>query len=203
MPQRPLRIALYRGSAIGFYGRQGPSAIDEAHQDIHDEFSHQVCQKWEAIAQQANSDKTRVCLIRTGIVLASNGGALSKMLPAFRFGLGGPIANGQQFMSWIHIDDMVAVLLAAIEQPALSGVINATAPTPVSNQEFSETLGTVLSRPCMFRDPCLCLAYITGRVGRFNLIRTKCIRPRKLLDNHFKFQYPSLQKALTQLLLKS
>lgn len=190
------------GSAIGFYGRQGASAIDEAHQDIHDEFSHQVCQKWEAIAQQANSDKTRVCLIRTGIVLASNGGALSKMLPAFKFGLGGPIANGQQFMSWIHIDDMVAVLLAAIEQPALSGVINATAPTPVSNQEFSETLSTVLSRPCMFRVPAFVLRILLGESADL-ILYGQNVLPRKLLDNHFKFQYPSLQKALTQLLLKS
>lgn len=190
------------GSAIGFYGRQGASAIDEAHQDIHDEFSHQVCQKWEAIAQQANSDKTRVCLIRTGIVLASNGGALSKMLPAFRFGLGGPIANGQQFMSWIHIDDMVAVLLAAIEQPALSGVINATAPTPVSNQEFSETLSSVLSRPCMFRVPAFVLRILLGESADL-ILYGQNVLPRKLLDNHFKFQYPSLQKALTQLLLKS
>lgn len=190
------------GSAIGFYGRQGASAIDEAHQDIYDEFSHQVCQKWEAIAQQANSDKTRVCLIRTGIVLASNGGALSKMLPAFRFGLGGPIANGQQFMSWIHIDDMVAVLLAAIEQPALSGVINATAPTPVSNQEFSETLSTVLSRPCMFRVPAFVLRILLGESADL-ILYGQNVLPRKLLDNHFKFQYPSLQKALTQLLLKS
>ncbi|AZQ85864.1 TIGR01777 family protein [Colwellia sp. Arc7-635] len=190
------------GSAIGFYGRQGASAIDEAHQDIHDEFSHQVCQKWEAIAQQANSDKTRVCLIRTGIVLASNGGALSKMLPAFKFGLGGPIANGQQFMSWIHIDDMVAVLLAAIEQPALSGVINATAPTPVSNQGFSETLSTVLSRPCMFRVPAFVLRILLGESADL-ILYGQNVLPRKLLDNHFKFQYPSLQKALTQLLLKS
>jgi uncharacterized protein (TIGR01777 family) len=190
------------GSAIGFYGRQGASAIDEAHQDIHDEFSHQVCQKWEAIAQQANSDKIRVCLIRTGIVLASNGGALSKMLPAFKFGLGGPIANGQQFMSWIHIDDMVAVLLAAIEQPALSGVINATAPTPVSNQEFSETLGSVLSRPCMFRIPAFVLRILLGESADL-ILYGQNVLPRKLLDNHFKFQYPSLQKALKQLLLKS
>jgi len=190
------------GSAIGFYGRQGPSAIDEAHQDIYDEFSHQVCQKWEAIAQQANSDKTRVCLIRTGIVLASNGGALSKMLPAFRFGLGGPIANGQQFMSWIHIDDMVAVLLAAIEQPDLSGVINATAPTPVSNQKFSETLSTVLSRPCMFRVPAFVLRILLGESADL-ILYGQNVLPRKLLDNHFKFQYPSLHKALTQLLLKS
>ena len=187
------------GSAIGFYGRQGALVIDESYQDIHDEFSHHICQKWEKIALQAESDKTRICLIRTGIVLANNGGALEKMLPPFQIGLGGPIANGKQFMSWIHIDDMVAVLLAAIYQTSLSGPINATAPTPVCNQEFSETLSTVLGRPCMFRVPGFVLRILMGESADLILYGQNVI-PRKLLSNHFKFQYPTLQIALKQLL---
>lgn len=193
--------SLISGSAIGFYGRQGALAIDESYQEIHDEFSHKVCQKWEAIAQTAASDKTRVCIIRTGIVLAENGGALQKMLLPFKFGLGGPIASGEQFMSWIHIDDMVAVLLAAVYQTSLTGIINATAPMPVSNQEFSETLSAVLKRPCLFRVPAFVLRALMGESADLVLYGQNVL-PSKLLNNNFKFQYPSLEVALKQLLVK-
>jgi uncharacterized protein (TIGR01777 family) len=193
--------SLISGSAIGFYGRQGALAIDESYQEIHDEFSQKVCQKWEAIAQIAESDKTRVCIIRTGIVLAENGGALQKMLLPFKFGLGGPIASGEQFMSWIHIDDMVAVLLAAVYQTSLTGIINATAPMPVSNQEFSETLSAVLKRPCLFRVPAFVLRTLMGESADLVLYGQNVL-PSKLLNNNFKFQYPSLEVALKQLLIK-
>ena len=123
------------------------------------------------------------------------------MLPAFKLGLGGPIANGQQFMSWIHIDDMVAIIMATINQPSLTGIINATAPTPVSNQVFSETLSTVLSRPCFFRVPALVLKVIMGESSDL-LLYGQHVIPDKLLKNNSKFQYPSLQIALKQLLLK-
>lgn len=190
------------GSAIGFYGRQNASAIDENYQNFYNEFSHHICQKWEDIALRAQSDKTRVCILRTGIVLANNGGALEKMLPAFKFGLGGPIADGKQFMSWIHIDDMVAVVLAAIYQPSLTGIINATAPMPVSNQEFSKTLSKVLSRPCIFRVPAFMLRILMGESADLVLYGQNVL-PQKLLKNNFKFQYPALQVALKQLLLKA
>jgi len=187
------------GSAIGYYGRQDASAIDENYQDVYPEFSHQLCQKWEGIALQAESEQTRVCLLRTGIVLADNGGALAKMLPAFKLGLGGPIGNGEQFMSWIHIDDMVAVILAAIYQDSLTGIINATAPMPVSNQEFATTLSNVLSRPCWFRVPSFILRILMGESADL-VIYGQQVLPKKLLNNNFKFQYPALQVALKQLL---
>ncbi|MFT6194130.1 MAG: hypothetical protein ACJASU_001029 [Cognaticolwellia sp.] len=193
--------SLISGSAVGFYGRQGALAIDESYQEVHDEFSHKVCKKWEAIAQTAVSDKTRVCIIRTGIVLAEKAGALKKMLPPFKFGLGGPIASGKQCMSWIHIDDMVAILLAAVYQNSLTGIINATAPTPVSNQEFSETLSLVLKRPCLFRVPAFVLRVLMGESADLVLYGQNVL-PRKLLNNNFKFQYPSLEVALRQLLVK-
>lgn len=194
--------SLISGSAIGFYGRQGSLPIDESHQNIHDEFSHHVCQKWESIAQQAQSEDTRVCLIRTGIVLANNGGALQKMLPPFKFGLGGSIASGKQFMSWIHIDDMVAVLIAAIYQTELVGPINATAPMPVTNKEFSQTLSAVLNRPCLFKVPAFVLRILLGESADL-VLYGQHVLPTKLLNNHFKFQYPTLQVALKQLLIKS
>ena len=165
---------LISGSAIGFYGRQGSLAIDENHTHVHNEFSHHVCQKWEEIALQAESSKTRVCILRTGVVLSKNAGALKKMLPAFKLGLGGPIASGQQFMSWIHIEDMVAVILAAIYQTSLSGVINATAPMPVTNQEFAETLSEVLNRPCWFTVPSFMLRFLMGESADLLIFRPKC-----------------------------
>lgn len=135
-------------------------------------------------------------------MLANNGGALQKMLPAFKFGLGGPIGDGKQFMSWIHIDDMIAVILAAIYQPSLTGIINATAPMPVSNQEFSKTLSKVLSRPCIFRVPAFMLRILMGESADLVLYGQNVL-PQKLLKNNFKFQYPALQVALKQLLLKA
>ena len=188
------------GSAIGFYGRQGSQPIDEDHQDTYDEFSHHVCKKWEAIAQTAETANTRVCLIRTGIVLATNGGALKKMLPPFKLGFGGPIASGKQFMSWIHINDMVAVLLAAIYKTELSGPINATAPMPVTNKEFSKTLSQVLNRPCLFNVPAFVLRLLLGESADL-VLYGQCVLPTKLLNNDFKFQYPTLQIALKQLLI--
>lgn len=190
------------GSAIGYYGRQSDISIDESYQNVHHEFSHQVCQKWEYIAQQAASDKTRVCLIRTGIVLANNGGALEKMLPAFKLGMGGPIADGEQFMSWVHIDDMVAIILASIYQATLSGVINATAPMPVTNEVFSQSLSSVLSRPCLFRMPRWLLRLVLGESADLILYGQNVV-PKKLLDNHFKFQFPTLHIALKHLLIKA
>ncbi|SEK99978.1 hypothetical protein SAMN05216262_104203 [Colwellia chukchiensis] len=190
---------LISGSAIGYYGRQDASAIDEEHQAVFDEFSHQLCQIWESIALQAASPRTRVCLLRTGIVLAQHGGALAKMLPAFKLGLGGPISTGEQFMSWIHIDDMVAVILAAIYQDSLSGAINATAPMPVTNQVFSQTLSRVLARPCWFRVPRLVLRLLMGESADLVIYGQQVI-PNKLLNNGFTFQYPELEGALKQLL---
>ena len=122
------------------------------------------------------------------------------MLPPFKLGLGGPIASGKQFMSWIHIDDMVAVLLATIYQTELAGPINATAPMPVTNKEFSQTLSAVLSRPCLFKVPAFILRLLLGESADLVLYGQNVL-PTKLLNNHFKFQYPTLQIALKKLLI--
>ena len=143
------------GSAVGFYGRQSTTVIDESFVDVTPEFSHQLCHDWEQAALQAESINTRVCLLRTGIVLANNGGALAKMLPPFKLALGGPIADGQQGMSWIHIEDMINLIIHIINNVQLSGAINMTAPTPVSNSEFSQSLGKVLNRPAKNNYACM------------------------------------------------
>ena len=128
---------LINASAIGYYGRQDDTAIDESFSDFYPEFSHEVCAKWEEIAKHAQNHITRVCILRLGIVLGEHGGALERMLPPYKFGLGGPLGSGEQWMSWIHREDVIAMILFLMEQEKLSGIFNATAPNPVRNKDFS------------------------------------------------------------------
>jgi len=188
------------GSAIGFYGRQGDKHIDEEFNDIYPEFSHVLCRDWEHAATKAQSSKTRVCLLRTGVVLAKQGGALSKMLPAFKFGFGGPLGHGHQGMSWIHINDMIQLILFVLTHDDLHGPINATAPNPVDNNEFSQTLGTVLSRPAMLRMPSWLLKLMMGEMSDL-LIHGQFVMPNKLLAHNYRFHYPELKPALESLKL--
>lgn len=197
----PPRIFL-SGSAIGIYGRQSEAQVTEDFQDFNNEFSHTLCFEWEALASQAASEHTRVCLLRTGIVLAENGGALNKMLPAFRFGLGGPIASGKQIMSWIHIQDMVNAILFLLDHSNISGPVNMTAPHAVSNQAFSETLAKVLHRPCLFRVPEAVLKLVMGEMSDL-LIYGQHVIPEKLNEAGFQFRYPDLDQALKALLVNS
>lgn len=187
------------GSAIGIYGRQGPNPIDEQFTDFHDEYSHRLCAKWESIAQQAASATTRVCLLRTGIVLASDGGALDKMLLPFKLGLGGPIASGQQFMSWIHIKDMVNAIHHLLTRPLSQGAYNLTAPTPQTNKQFAKSLCRVLGRPCIFPMPGFVLKTLMGE-GSDLLIYGQNVIPKALQHEEFSFLYPQLDDALTALL---
>lgn len=184
------------GSAIGVYGRQGVKVIDEDFIDYHQEFSREVCEKWESIALQA-STVTRVCLLRTGVVLAENGGALGKMLLPFKLGLGGPIGQGEQIMSWIHIDDMVSAIMFVMDSD-ISGPINMTSPAPVSNKEFSQTLSRTLNRPCFMITPPWVLKLVFGEMSDL-LLFGQHVLPKVLLANGFTFQYPELPGALHQL----
>lgn len=193
---------LISGSAIGIYGRQNPEPIDESFTGFYPEFSHALCKEWEEIAMQASSDQTRVCLSRTGLVLSTQGGALAKMLPAFRFGLGGPIGSGKQIMSWVHIEDMVNLLVYLLENETLYGAFNATAPNPVSNEKFSKTLANTLHRPCIFRVPETVLKLAMGEMSDL-LIYGQAVVPRKLLDAGFQFRYTELDSALSSLLQTS
>lgn len=187
------------GSAIGIYGRQSILNIDEAFRDFHQEFSHHVCQRWEKIALQANSHTTRIVLLRTGIVLSKHGGALGKMMLPFKLGLGGKIASGQQYMSWIHIDDMVNAINFLIEDDTISGPVNMTAPKPVTNQTFSETFADVLSKPCFFTTPAFVLKLALGELSEL-LIHGQHVVPKTLLSNGFTFKYTELKPALLNLL---
>ena len=187
------------GSAIGYYGRQGDTPVDEDTDDVNDEFSHQLCKEWEHAALKAQSDKTRVCLLRTGIVLSKNGGALSKMLPAFKFFAGGPIGDGEQGMSWIHIDDMIQLILFIIKHTSLCGPINATAPTPVSNKVFSKSLGKALSRPAALTMPSPVLKVLMGEMS--DLLTTgQYVIPKKALAHNYRFHFTDIDSALSSLI---
>ncbi|MBQ4835449.1 MULTISPECIES: TIGR01777 family oxidoreductase [Pseudoalteromonas] len=188
------------GSAIGFYGRQPADvAVDESYDNPYNEFSHQLCRDWEQAALKTKSEQTRVCLLRTGVVLSRRGGALKKMLPAFSWGMGGPMASGEQMMSWIHIDDMIQLILFLIRHDELEGAFNATAPNPVSNKEFSDCLATVLNRPAFFWLPESFLKWAFGEMSDILIYGQKVI-PKKALDANYRFRYQSLEEALKQIM---
>ena len=187
------------GSAIGIYGRQNKHPIDENFEHFHQEFTHHVCSTWESIALSAASDKTRVAILRTGIVLAKNSGALAKMIPPFKFGLGGKIGDGEQIMSWIHVEDMVAGILHIQQSETLQGVINLTAPKPVSNDQFTHALASTLNRPCRLSTPAWLLKILLGEMADLLLFGQNVV-PTKLLDSGFSFKYPNIDEALTHLI---
>ncbi|MFZ7216041.1 TIGR01777 family oxidoreductase [[Pasteurella] aerogenes] len=183
------------GSASGFYGDHGESEITE--QTCHGNgFAAQLCQQWE---QAALSAKTRVCLLRTGIVLTGQGGALAKMLPLYRLGLGGKLGNGAQYWGWIALQDMVAAILFLLQQPQCRGPFNFVSPFPVRNAEFNRTLGLLLKRPYFATVPAWGLKWVLGeRVGL--LLESQRLIPEKLLNAGFTFRYPQLSQALSGIL---
>ncbi len=192
---------LISGSAIGYYGPHSNRKLDES--GTHkDSFSHQLCSDWEREAREFVNLSTRVCYLRTGIVLGNSEGALARMLPAFKLGLGGPIGRGNQWMSWIHIEDIIGLIFHCMERQDLSGAINATAPEPVRNKRFSKTLGRSLQRPAVLPMPSLLAKMLFGEMARELLLTGQCVIPRKAVETGFEFKYPDLPSALDNLLAK-
>lgn len=183
-------------SAIGIYGDRGEEEISEESSPAHD-FLAKVCIDWEAVANKAKELGLRVVLVRTGVVLGPNGGALKKMLPAFKFGAGGVIGDGHQYMSWIHVDDLAQMYVTCLKNPEVQGAVNGTAPHPVSNKEFTKTLGKTLHRPTIAAVPAFVLKLIFGEMSKVLLAGAKVI-PRKIREKNFNFQYPTLDRALDQ-----
>jgi uncharacterized protein (TIGR01777 family) len=186
---------LISGSAIGFYGRQEDNIIDEKFSSAHDEFSHRLCERWEFLAKIAESDKTRVCILRTGVVITKRGGALQKMLLPFKLGLGGPIGDGSQYMSWIHLEDMLQGIAHLIANESCQGVYNFTAPNPVTNAEFSRELAASLSSPCVFKVPEFVLRMMMGEMADLVIYGQRVI-PSRLEESGYKFIYPTISQAL-------
>jgi uncharacterized protein len=190
--------ALVSQSATGFYGPRADEPIDETAGAGHD-FLAEVTARWEAAATPVEG--VRVALTRTGVVLSPHGGALAKMLPPFRLGIGGPVAGGRQFVPWIHLDDVVEALILCLEDERASGPINLTAPSPVSNAELASTLGRVLHRPALLPVPGLALRALYGEMASVVLTGQRAI-PARLQELGYEFRHPKLGPALRDVLAR-
>jgi uncharacterized protein (TIGR01777 family) len=192
--QRPPRV-LISASGIGYYGDAGSTVLTEE-SPLGEGFLAGVCQAWEEATAPAAASGIRVVLPRFGVVLAGSGGLLTRLATAFRFGLGGPLGSGEQFMSWIALDDLLGVLLQAIADDRLAGPVNAVAPQAVSNRSFAETLGRVLSRPAVLRAPAPALRLVAGELADELILASQLARPARLEDVGFSFALPALEDAL-------
>lgn len=186
---------LLSGSAVGVYGDGGEQILDEETHVCNRDFGSDLCWSWEEAARLAERHGVRVAIVRTGLVLHRDGGMLKRMLPAFRLGLGGPIGSGRQWMSWIHRDDLIALMQRILESPTLSGIFNGTAPYPVTNAEFTTTLARLLRRPAFFRLPAWLLRSVGGEMGEL-LLGSQRVIPERALHAGFVFRYPELEPAL-------
>jgi uncharacterized protein (TIGR01777 family) len=190
--ERP--ATLISSSAIGYYGAHGEEPLDEETPPGSD-FVARVCDEWEREAQRASELGMRAVQVRTGIVLDASGGALAAMLTPFRLGVGGPIAGGRQYMSWIHVEDLVGMMLTALDREQWSGPINATAPEPVPNGAFSKALGRVLGRPALMPIPALALRLRYGEMAQMLTSGARVV-PAKPLVLGYEFLHTELEPAL-------
>jgi uncharacterized protein (TIGR01777 family) len=192
--RQPPRVLL-SGSAVGFYGDRGNEELDEDSAPGSD-FLAEVAVAWERAADAVRQARTRVALLRTGIVLSPAGGALAKMLTPFKFGLGGRIGSGSQWMSWIALDDWVSAVVFALRADAMAGPLNLVSPSPVPNAEFTATLSRVLGRPTLAIVPAVAVDLLFGEMGRATLLASQRVHPRRLIDAGFEFAHPTLEDAL-------
>ena len=192
---------LISASAVGYYGDRGDELLTEE-SPPGSGFLSDVCQEWEAATAPPAEKGIRVVLLRIGVVLTPRGGALAKMLPAFRMGLGGRIGNGRQYLSWITLDDLLGVIQYALNNEEISGPLNAVAPAPVTNHEFTKTLGRVLSRPTIFPLPAFASRLAMGEMADALLLASTRVQPARLQQAGYPFQHRSLDPALRHLLDK-
>lgn len=187
---------LISGSAIGWYGPDADASLTEA-SEPKDCLTHQICAAWESEASKAAG--TRVVMLRTGLVLGVEGGLLAKLLTPFEFGLGGPMGSGQQWMSWVELDDMVRIIAFAIATPPVEGALNATAPNPATNNAFADALAASLHRPALLRAPAAILRLGLGDLAQETMLTGQKVLPQKLLDAGFTFHHADLAPALRQI----
>jgi uncharacterized protein len=186
-------------AAIGFYGDRGEAIVDES-AGPGNGFDAEVVQAWEAAAREVESAGVRLAIVRTGHVLDPRGGFLKQLLRPFKLGVGGPLAGGEQYVSWIHVDDEVGILLWALDDERVRGVVNATAPNPVTNRTFSKALGRALGRPAVMPVPGVTLDLMYGREFGRVLRGGQRVLPRRALDLGYEFRHPGLDEALSDLL---
>jgi hypothetical protein len=189
---------LVAASAIGIYGSRGDEVLTEASAPGSD-FLAEICVAWEQAAREAAALGIRVVSVRFGIVLGREGGALARMLPPFRLGVGGRLGSGRQWMSWIHLEDALGLLEFALGRDALAGPLNATAPNPVVNAEFTRRLAAALHRPAFTPAPAFALKLMFGEMAGM-LLNGQRVEPRAALAAGYTFRYPELAPALNQLL---
>jgi len=199
LPEPPK--ALVCASAIGYYGDRGDDLLTEE-SPAGKGFLPDVCREWEAAAAPAAKKGIRVVNLRIGVVLSPKGGALSRMLPPFRAGVGGVLGSGKQYVSWVALDDLTGIVLHALAREALRGPVNAVAPRPVTNREFTEALGSVLSRPTLFPVPAFALRLAVGEMADALLLASARVAPRRLEETGYRFRFPELNGALRHLLGK-
>ena len=188
-------------SAIGYYGNRGDEILTESSAP-GDDFLADVCQKWEEATALATEKGIRVVNTRFGVILDTEGGALKKMLPPFRMGVGGKIGSGKQWMSWIALDDVVGGIQFALANDSIKGPVNFVAPNPVTNAEFTKTLGQALSRPTLFPMPGFAVKLLFGEMGEALLLGSERVAPKRLTAEGYEFRFSQLEPALAHILEK-
>jgi uncharacterized protein len=186
---------LVSGSGAGWYGHRGDERLDESAPEPGDDFLAQLSADWEAEARRAEALGVRVVLNRTGVVLSESGGALEKMLPFFKAGIGGPVAGGRQYVPWVHVDDVVGATIFALEHDEVSGPVNVTAPEPATNKELSKALGRVLRRPAFAPVPALAVKTLYGEMADIVITGQRAV-PGQLTELGYVFEQPELEPAL-------
>ncbi len=198
LEQRP--AVLVSQSGVGYYGDRGDTVVDEESGSSGESFDTQVTREWEKAAREVEPTGVRLVIVRTGQVLSSQGGMLGEMLPPFKLGVGGPLAGGAQYLSWIHIDDEVGVLLWALDNDAVSGVVNASSPNPATNKDFSKALGRAIGRPAIVPVPGFVLDLKFGSEFGQVLRGGQRVIPKRTQELGYAFQHPDLDEALGDLL---
>jgi uncharacterized protein len=195
LPAEERPRVLVSGSGAGWYGHRGDERLDESSMEPGDDFLAQLTVDWETEARGAEELGVRVVLNRTGVVLSDSGGALEKMLPFFKAGIGGPVAGGRQYVPWVHVDDVVGATMFALGNEAVSGPVNVTAPEPVTNKELSRTLGRVLGRPAFAPVPALAVKALYGDMAQIVTTGQRAL-PGRLTELGYAFRQPDLEAAL-------
>jgi uncharacterized protein (TIGR01777 family) len=186
---------LVSGSGAGWYGHRGDERLDESALEPGDDFLAQLSVDWEAEARRAEELGVRVVLNRTGVVLSESGGALEKMLPFFKLGIGGPVAGGRQYVPWVHVDDVVGAILFVLDNEAVIGPVNVTAPEPATNSELSKALGRALRRPAFAPVPALAVKTLYGQMAEIVISGQRAV-PARLTELGYVFRQPELEAAL-------
>ena len=195
----PRPRVMISASAIGYYGDCGDRRLIESSPPGSD-FLAQVCREWERATAAASTDGIRVVLLRTGIVLAREGGALPKMVTPFKLGVGGKIGSGKQYMSWIDLEDEVQVILHCIQTESIEGAVNSAGPSAVTNAEFARTLGRALSRPSVFPLPAFVARVMLGEMADGLLLSSQRVEPARLLASGYAFRHTNLEETLRRIL---